>query len=357
VDLLDVPVLLFDPRRGVAAVNRAAQRLLAPGSGLREAFLRVHRPRLDRVLAGLEAEGGLRWEAPDGRVFEVDLLPLRDGEAAVGVMARLRDVTEYVRLERRLTHALAELDQAFALTLPDARIERKLRSTPEYRDRYDPVSGLIGITGVIPDGTYRHVVNALKVAAELNQQGALDLVGVDKAVLVQAIIFHDVGKVQPELRVGDVVDPHHAFEESTLHAARSAEIAGRWYGAHPDVVTLVRYHHHAEHQLPADFPGYLRPMFRLFRLVDGLPACITRRDGVVRAEVADTRVIVDEYNPHPHYGRRWSLDLYTGEYRVLARYAHVAPVGPVIGDLDRYIQAAREAEAADDPPGSGGRAG
>jgi hypothetical protein len=149
----------------------------------------------------------------------------------------------------------------------------------------------------------------------LHTQGATKLIGIDKDLLVQALIFHDLGKSQPVLQIGDVVDPIEAFEDSKLHAQRSAEIAKIFYQLSDDVVELIRYHHHSEKELPESFGWHLRPMFRLFHLIDGLSAAITR--GAVKAdlEVRDSVITVKEENQRPQFNGTWQIDLYTGDRR------------------------------------------
>ncbi|MCL5045298.1 MAG: HD domain-containing protein [Actinobacteria bacterium] len=211
-----------------------------------------------------------------------------------------------------LAKAHQELDRAFTLTLPNSSLARTLQTTPEYRDRYDPRTGMLTVVEVIPNGVYRHVVNALRVAAELHDLGVMGLVGVNKDVIVQSLIFHDVGKVQPQLEPGQAVDPG-VFEEGKRHAQRSAEIAHHFYHLNPMVCELVRYHHHTEDQLPADFPRYLLPMYRLLRLIDGLSAAITRREARVHIEVTGTRLRITEDSPHPAFRGTRALDLFTGK--------------------------------------------
>ena len=211
-----------------------------------------------------------------------------------------------------LAKAHQELDRAFTLTLPNSSLARTLQTTPEYRDRYDPQTGLLTIVEVIPDGVYRHVVNALRVAAELHDLGAMGVLGINKDVIVQSIIFHDVGKVQPQLAPGQAVDPG-VFEEGKRHAQRSAEIAHHFYHLNPMVCDLVRHHHHTEDQLPADFPQHLLPMYRLLRLIDGLSAAITRREAKVHIEVTKTRLRITEDSQHPGFRGTRIIDLFTGE--------------------------------------------
>lgn len=85
-----------------------------------------------------------------------------------------------------------------------------------------------------------------------------------------------MGKSQPVLRIGDVVGPKIAFEEGRLHAERSADIAKYSYVQKEEIVEIIRYHHHGEKDLPVSFPRCLLPMFRLFQIIDGTSAAITR---------------------------------------------------------------------------------
>ena len=70
----------------------------------------------------------------------------------------------------------------------------------------------------------------------------MSLLGVSKDVLVQSIIFHDLGKSQPQFEIGQIVDPLEEFEESCAHAERSADIAAHFYHREDDVIWLVKYH-------------------------------------------------------------------------------------------------------------------
>ena len=247
------------------------------------------------------------------QVFMTNNVPIIvDGEI-VGVMQTFFEITELKRLQQQLFNTKEELDKAFALTLPNSRVEYKLKNTPEYRDVYNAASGLIEITEVIEDGGYQHVVNALKVAADLNEKGLMGILGIDKDILVQALIFHDLGKSQPMLNVGQIIDPRKAFEPGMMHAMRSADIAENYYQKPKDVVTLIRYHHHSAEQLPADFPSHLLPMLRLLQVIDGLSAGLTRRNGRIGFRVNGSRVTIVENNVHPLYNRTVEVDLYTGE--------------------------------------------
>jgi uncharacterized Zn ribbon protein len=225
-----------------------------------------------------------------------------------GTLITGQDITSFVEMEQ-------ELDMAFALTLPNSKVEYKLKSLVEYKDKYDPLTNTITITGIIEDGGYRHVVNCLKLFSTLHGQGITKIIGIDKDKLVQAFIFHDLGKSQPRLSIGDVVDPKNAFEDGKLHAFRSAEIAKNFYHQDDVVVEMTRYHHHHEKELPDTFPWRLLPLFRLFQLIDGLSAAITRGGVMVKFSVNDCVIQVTEENHRPQYNGTWEIDLYTGERR------------------------------------------
>lgn len=80
---------------------------------------------------------------------------------------------------------------------------------------------------------------------------------------------------------------------------------------------MIKYHHHDEKELPNDFPDFLLPMFRFFRLIDGLSAGITRRGANVKMKVNDTRICVEEKSNFPLYNRRVEIDLYSGDFKKL----------------------------------------
>lgn len=216
-----------------------------------------------------------------------------------------------------LNKAYKELDDAFALTIPNSRLEIKLKHTKEYQDIYIKETGKIKIVGAIEDGSYRHVVNALKVAADLHSKGVMSVIGFDKDILVKAIIFHDIGKSQPSLRIGDEVEASLIFENGKLHAERSAELALANYaheGINKDIYTLIKYHHHNEKELPVDFPTHLLPMYRLFRIIDGISAGLTRRGNKISFELVGSVLYIKEDSQNPNYRRHYSIDLYKPEY-------------------------------------------
>ncbi|ERM91288.1 HD domain-containing protein [Caldanaerobacter subterraneus] len=221
-----------------------------------------------------------------------------------------RELREEAQLHfERINYIHEELEKALANLFIDPNVIVKLKSIVEYQDEYDLSTGKIKITGVIKEGTYLHVVNMLRLLAELWEQGLLELGVINKETLVNATIFHDLGKVQPPLKIGEVVDPKEAFEPGKYHAFRSALIAKNVYHLDKNVVQLIKYHHHTEEELPPDFPDGLLPMHRLFRLIDGLSAGITRRGSKVNLTVKGTIVQVKEESIHPDYNRCIEIDL------------------------------------------------
>lgn len=202
---------------------------------------------------------------------------------------------------------------AFHLIFPGADFEQRLKMIPEYLDTYEPETGLITITDVIPDGCYRHVVNCLYILSDIERRRLLQKIGVARRMVVETLVLHDTGKIQPHLRIGDRVKPSEAFEDGRLHAARSANMAYQFFQVNPQVETLIRYHHHEEKDLPTAFPKDLLPAYRLVRLVDGLSAAITRRKARVRLFTEETAVITHESSAHPYYNGWHKTDLLSGE--------------------------------------------
>lgn len=223
------------------------------------------------------------------------------------------DVTTEYNLVEQLKSAREEAELALAIMLPDQRIALRLQSIVEYTDTYDPQTGKIKITGVISQGVYRHVINILRLIADTFRQGLMELPGMEKNTLVTVAIFHDLAKVQPELKIGDLVVPQETFEQGYLHAFRGAALAEGIYCLSPEIVEIIRYHHHKEEDLPSSFPHHLLPMYRFFRLVDGLSAAITRRNATVKITVNGSRLSVIENNPVPCYNRSFAFDLYSGK--------------------------------------------
>lgn len=223
----------------------------------------------------------------------------------------------YQQSLNNIDKAYKELDEAFALTIPNSRLEKKLKHTKEYKDQYIKETGKIKIIGAIEDGSYRHVVNALKVAADLHSKGVMSVIGFDKDVLVKTIIFHDIGKSQPALNIGDEVYPKEIFEDGKMHAERSAELALANYsqeGINNDIYMLIKYHHHNEKELPLDFPSHLLPMYRLFRVIDGISAGLTRRGNTILFDLIGSVLYIKEYSQNPNFRKYYSIDLYKPEY-------------------------------------------
>ena len=241
-------LIMIDKNLIIREYNRAAEELLGAKASERIGSKAVVISRDESPVFEVMQTGKPRFNVmsplEDGRVFSVNYVPMIENNEVGGVIQTFRDITEQEGMRAQLLSSRDELDRAFALTLPNSRVEHKLKNTPEYRDRYDPNAGNNTITEVISEGGYKHVVNALKVLAELNNKGIMSLLGISKDVLVQSIIFHDLGKSQPQFEIGQTVDPLDEFEESYAHALRSADLAAHFYHREDDVIWLIKYHHH-----------------------------------------------------------------------------------------------------------------
>ncbi len=266
------------------------------------------------ALTGAVDRGERELRVSNGRHVLFKFAAVREAQHVQAVLITFMDVTPLKHAEVQARYQERELEMAFALTLPNSKVEYKLKSSPEYQDIYDPATGQAQITGVIADGTYHHVINGLRIMAELKEIGVFQLVGIDKDTLVQAFIFHDVGKAQPVLRVGQIFVPQETFEPGYLHAGRSADWARKDYHVTEDVEWLVRYHHTPEKELPPTFPAALKPMWRVFKLVDGLSAGLTRRDADIAPMTLRGSVLtIHETNPDQRYDRHYRLAIYSGE--------------------------------------------
>ncbi|BCJ87054.1 HD domain-containing protein [Effusibacillus dendaii] len=309
-------LILVDYNLCVEYMNEAAERILnVQGvaykgkhifNDLRLWDIPTENSKVQEVLVTGVAQIGVVRTITDGKQILLNITPLIDNGKLTDILITGQDITETMEMQQ-------ELDMAFALTLPNSKVEYKLKSTVEYQDTYDPQTKKITITGIIHDGGYRHVVNCLKILASLHEQGITKLIGIDKDLLVQALIFHDLGKSQPVLKIGDVVDPREVFEDGKLHAFRGAEIAKHYYGLNDDIVEIIRYHHHSENELTESFSWRLSPMFRLFQLIDGLSAAMTRGSVKPGLSVRDSVITVTENNNRPQYNGTWQIDLYTGK--------------------------------------------
>lgn len=199
-----------------------------------------------------------------------------------------------------------DLIQALRLFVP-YQVEKELRTIPEYRDIYNQKTKKITIISKINDGGYWHVINCLRILAQLDRTGVFEKYDIDKEILVQAIIVHDIGKKQPQLDIGDTVDPESVFEPGKCHARRSA-VYCREFGYRKETVLLVKYHHHHENELPISWSQKLRLAFRIFKLIDGLSAAVTRRNAMVYFELHGDSLIVRETNKErPEYSHEHTL--------------------------------------------------
>jgi len=311
----DLTIREFNPAAERLTGNRAADRL-----GQKAQVISVDESPVFKVLSTGQPIFNEESQLKDGRWFLANYVPLMENGQVAAVIQTFSDITDQKELQKQLQNTRDELEKAFALTLPNSKVEYKLKHSPEYRDIYLLHSKKIKITEVIPDGCYQHVVNSMRVAADLNEKGVMNLVGINKDTIVQSIIFHDIGKSQPQLNAGDIVDPKKTFEEGYLHAYRSADIAGSFYHKDSDVVNLIRYHHHEENVLPPEFPTYLLPMHRLLKVIDGLSACLTRRKGSYAVVADGPRLLISEHNGHPQFNNEWSIDLFTGERHILQTF-------------------------------------
>lgn len=193
------------------------------------------------------------------------------------------------------------------------RLEEDLKRIPEYVDEYQFPSGEIVITKVIRDGCLLHVINCLHLLAGVDQDGFLQRLRVDRRLLVETLLLHDIGKIQPQLAVGDRVIPGQVFEDGREHARRSAVYASRYWPPWPERDILIFHHHHLEAGLPFTFPQALLPPWRLVCLLDGLSAAITRRGARVTMRVQGSQVVVQEINCHPGYCGTRVVDIGEGQ--------------------------------------------
>jgi PAS domain S-box-containing protein len=246
-----------------------------------------------------------------GKVILESIVPLIEGNVFMGILVSFVDITEKKNDERMLQFSFNELEEAFSLTLPNSKVEYKLKHTPEYRDVILP-DGKIRITEVLYDGLYRHVINGLKIFSDIKHYGVMNWLGIDKDTMVQSYIYHDIGKEQPVLSVGDVVDPREVFEDSRLHAHRSAELARHYCHISDDAYTLIYHHHDQGTESADDFPYRLLPMLRLMQLVDGLSAAMTRRVANIKLGVSGRDILILEHNSNQRYNGARRVNLFTG---------------------------------------------
>lgn len=328
IDLLAEGMLVTGPDLRIIYANEAAVSMLGTakdtilGKNLDSAVGRLfatnrkeyrRRSPVYEVIRHLKPIYNVERKLLSGSTFMLNYLPVvKDGSLNYLVIS-LRDVSgEKEAIEFNRT-AYKEMTEAFRVMLPTTKIEKKLKSIPEYQDIFNPTTGLVEIIEVIPDGTFRHVINCLNIVSELHKKGLFNVSELERTVVVQAMLLHDIGKRQPVLHVGDTVDPQKVFPEGRKHARVSAGLIQNYPLVSPDVIPLIFYHHHREEELPGEFPDRLLPMWRLVRLVDGLSAALTRRHAQLDIWVDGSRIAVMEQNPHPYYNGVRQMDVLSGK--------------------------------------------
>lgn len=192
---------------------------------------------------------------------------------------------ENKRQQAEMSIMIDELNEAFSLTIPDSKLEKKLKSTPVYKGVYDVNADFLEITEVIEQGLYFHIINSLKISADLQDCNVFSLIGIDKNTLVSAILYHANAKTQPILCVGDVVKYSILFEDKKSEAARSASFAKEFYNVSDDVYNIIKYHKHSETEMAGEgFPKYLYPTYRLFKIIDNISSAMTKSEGKMKIE-------------------------------------------------------------------------
>ena len=210
----------------------------------------------------------------------------------------------------RMSRMLDELNEAFSLTIPDNRLEKKLKTTSLYTGVYNACTDYFEVTNVISKGLYLHIINCLKLAADLKDKNVFALIGIDKNILVQSILYHCNAKTQPILCTGDIVRYSELFEDEILEAARSADFAKNYYNINEDVCDIIYYHKHEEDDISIDFPKHLLPIFRLFRVIDAISYEITisTNDCYFEFEFVDFILYVNKITPSSQ--KTFVVDLY-----------------------------------------------
>lgn len=184
---------------------------------------------------------------------------------------------ENKKQKAQMSKMIDELNEAFSLTIPDSKLEKKLKSTPMYKGVYDVNADYLEITEVIDKGLYLHIINSLKLAADLQDCKVFQLIGMKKNTLVSAILYHANAKTQPVLCVGDVVKYSALFEDKKIEASRSATFAKKFYNVDDDVFNIIKYHKHSETEIAGEcFPKYLLPTYRLFKVIDSISSVMTK---------------------------------------------------------------------------------
>lgn len=210
----------------------------------------------------------------------------------------------------KMEKMIEELNEAFSLTIPDNRLEKKLKTTPAYVGVYDNNTDYIEITNVIEEGLYIHTINCLKLAADLKDYNVFDLIGIDKNTLVQAILYHSNAKTQPILCKGDVVKYSDLFEDKKEEAARSAIFAKKYYNVSDAVYYIIKYHKHDEIEIDAEFPRHLLYVFRLFKIIDSTSSVITKSESDIDITFEFKDFILYIYKVKNGIKSSYNIDLY-----------------------------------------------
>lgn len=179
----------------------------------------------------------------------------------------------------------------------------------EYKDTYNPETKKITITDVLYNGNTMHIYCILNFIEEIK-----DLIydfKIDVDLLEALALLHDIGKIQPILKVGDVVDTS-IFEIGEKHAYRGESLCEQ-YTNNECVKKLVKYHHSKE-DLWEDFNEYEKIHLRLFKLLDGLSAATTRKDSSIELSyTGNGEIIVIEHSHDNRYNGKFKMDFFKSE--------------------------------------------
>lgn len=234
---------------------------------------------------------------------------------------RKKAIMRYILMMGRGTNMYAlKLERLkFHTTNLEAYIEKEtielLEMSPEYRDTYDMKTGKIKIIKKVHQGTLKHVLNCIDIIHQLEGLGIFDKFPINREWLMKVSILHDIGKQQPKLEVGEIIDPKNVFEDGKIHAAKSAEMALEKYKIEENLYWIIYYHHHMEKELQEntilqDSRWLLH--YRLFKMIDGLSAALTRRDAEITIDLVEEGLMVFEDNKNRDYSGAWRYNLHTG---------------------------------------------
>lgn len=213
-------------------------------------------------------------------------------------------------LLEKLAQLSFDLDITSILSIID-----DLRDSPEFMDYYDQQTGMILITEVIEKGTFDHIINCLDIIYKLKQLNIFKKFDILEKKLIETTLFHDISKNQPVLSVGQKVFANEVFEDGTIHAEKSAKKAFEKYNISTDTYYTILYHHHEEKELPLNKhtanENWLIT-YRLFRIIDGLSAALTRSKASIHIGFDSYGIFIDESTSNINYNGTWYHNLYTG---------------------------------------------